>query len=45
MPVVDFESKRKQKEELQEEFVRKSSKFGMIPERTRKIWPYLDRSV
>ncbi|CAN9147239.1 unnamed protein product [Alternaria alternata] len=43
-PYVDFETKRQQNAALLEDFVRKSSQYGMSPERMREIWPYLGRS-
>jgi len=43
-PRLDFSAKQQQDQELLEEFVRRSSEFGMTPEKMRSIWPYLDRS-
>ncbi|KAH6859108.1 hypothetical protein BKA58DRAFT_414728 [Alternaria rosae] len=43
-PRLDFSAKQQQNQELLEEFVRRSSEFGMTPEKMRSIWPYLDRS-
>ena len=43
-PMFDFAAKQKQNKELLEEFVRRSSEFGMTPEEMRRIWPYTDRS-
>ncbi|KAB2103052.1 hypothetical protein AG0111_0g8708 [Alternaria gaisen] len=42
---VDFEMKRQQNAALLEEFMRKSSQYGMSSEQMREIWPYLDRST
>ncbi|KAI4644810.1 uncharacterized protein J4E78_009629 [Alternaria triticimaculans] len=43
-PRLDFSAKQQQNQGLLKEFVRRSSEFGMTPEKMRSIWPYLDRS-
>ncbi|KAI4930897.1 uncharacterized protein J4E92_004731 [Alternaria infectoria] len=42
-PMLDFAAKQQQNKELLEEFVRRSSEFGMTPEEMRRIWPYSER--
>ncbi|KAI4927821.1 hypothetical protein J4E85_006333 [Alternaria conjuncta] len=42
-PMLDFPAKQQQNKELLEEFVRRSSEFGMTPEEMRRIWPYSER--
>ena len=42
-PIMDFEAKQRENEELLQEFMRRSREFDKSPEEIREIWPYQER--
>lgn len=42
-PMLDFEVKRRENEELLQEFMRRSGEWNRSPEEMREIWPFRER--